>query len=101
MWEAQCEALLMQEAEGDDDAEALLEEARTNLNNLYISQHQRTTEAINTKILAVAERGTKYDYDTHKDKKPRDTSTLLCPTSLIGLHWVPNGVHWSPIGVIG
>jgi hypothetical protein len=40
--------------------------------------------------------------ESRNDQEPAQTgSTLLCPTSLIGLHWVPNGVHWSPIGVIG
>ncbi|KAJ3530055.1 hypothetical protein NMY22_g8737 [Coprinellus aureogranulatus] len=73
MWESRREALIAQEAEGDEDAAALLEEARTNLSNLYISKQERSTEAFNAKVLAVAERGTKFDYDAHKDRKPRDT----------------------------
>lgn len=73
LWEKRKETILALPNLGElDDKLATLDEIEDNITNLLVAKTMRERTKIETRHLKVAETNTKYDYNLHREKSPRD-----------------------------
>lgn len=83
LWEGRKTALLATpDLESNEDQLVLLDEVEGNITSLLAARRMRSRTSMEAKYLRVAETNTRYDYQLHREKQPRDIiPRLMIPGS--------------------